>query len=190
MIIMNKIKITIVALVSLLLTGCGGCSSNKNDTSYLDVLPYDVPIVEERKDKEPEHVRNESSIKIPYTEQYGNTITIPVKINGMKLDMIYDTGASTTTITLVEAKYLYEKGLLTKDDSIGIEKFQSADGSIHVGMSITIRKLEIGNKIRLHNIEASIISNQQAPLLLGQSVMKHFREISVDRENKVVKFFE
>ena len=137
-----------------------------------------------------EITKDSGIIKIPYAETYGNTITIPVKINGMKLDMIFDTGASSTCITLAEAEYMYQKGKLSGDDIMDFQQFQTADGAISEGLLVNLRSVEIGDEIFLHNVEALVVENQQAPLLLGQSVMKHFREISVDRENKVVKFFK
>lgn len=98
--------------------------------------------------------------------------------------------ASSTCITLAEAQYLYEKGKLTEDDIVDIQEFQTADGSISVGLRVIIREVSIGDKITLNNIEALVVQNQQEPLLLGQSIMKQFREISVDMENKEVQFFE
>ncbi|MDR0540971.1 MAG: retroviral-like aspartic protease family protein, partial [Dysgonamonadaceae bacterium] len=95
-----------------------------------------------------------------------------------------------TCITLLEAQYLYEKGKLSENDIVDYQQFQTADGSISVGLRVILRNVEIGDKIKLQNIEAVVVQNQQAPLLLGQSVMKNFREISVDRENGVVKFFK
>jgi aspartyl protease family protein len=187
---MNKLKFIVMAFAIAMLSSCGSCSSKKSDTSYLETLPYEVQTYEEPEEKSPESMFDDKTINIPYTEQFGNTITIYVKINGMGLEMIYDTGASNTTITLAEAKYLYEKGTLTENDFVGIEQFQSADGSIHDGLSIIIRELKIGDEISLYDIEATIVKNQQAPLLLGQSVLKHFRQITVDRENEVVKFLK
>jgi aspartyl protease family protein len=184
----------IILFFCLSLTGCGGCSSNggKPDTSYLDVPGYAMPIIEETEEEteQTETPNTDNTVKIAYTEMLGNTITIPVKINGMGLDMIYDTGASSTMITLAEAKYLYSKGTLTDADIMNIAKFQTANGAIVEGLRINIRNIDIGDKIHLENVEAIVVENQQAPLLLGQSVMKKFREISVDRDNKVVKFFK
>ena len=173
---------------SLLCCG-GGSSKSDGDTSYLDGSGDYYSDYEEYTEQETV-IENDNSIKIAYTEEYGNTITIPVKINGMGLDMIFDTGASSTCITLAEAQYLYDKGNLTEDDIVDVQQFQTADGNISTGLRIILRNVSIGEKIRLYNIEALVVQNQQAPLLLGQSVMKKFREISVDRENKVVKFFK
>jgi len=185
------IKLTVIILpMCLFLTGCNGCSSKQNDTSWFyGDGSYDYSDYSEYTEEEMP-VADENSIKIAYTEQYGGTITIPVKINGMGLNMIFDTGASSTCITLAEAEYLYQKGNLTEDDIVDYQQFQTADGSISVGLRIVLREVEIGDKIKLQNIEAVVVQNQQAPLLLGQSVMKQFREISVDRENSVVKFFK
>jgi aspartyl protease family protein len=185
--------------VSLFLTSCNSCSE-QSDTSWAEAgdgyysdyseLEYEQNSDNILDDTAPEEVLLDAgSIDIPYTEQYGNTITIPVKINGMGLDMIFDTGASTTCITLAEAEYLYQKGALPEEDIIDEQMFQTADGSISVGLRINLMEVQIGDKITLYNIEALVVENQQAPLLLGQSVMKQFREISVDRENEVVKFF-
>jgi aspartyl protease family protein len=188
---MNKLLfVTTISFISLALTDCSSCSSKQSETSWVDSSSgYDYSDYSEYAEDEIP-IEDDSSIKIAYTEQYGNTITIPVKINGMGLDMIFDTGASSTCITLAEAQYLYEKGKLTDDDIIDIQQFQTADGSISVGLRILLHEVEIGGKIKLQNIEAVVVKSQQAPLLLGQSVMKKFREISVDRENSVVKFFE
>jgi aspartyl protease family protein len=186
---MNKLSFGFfIIFLSLILTGSNGCSSKSGDTSYLDDVSGYSDYGEYT--EEAPVTSADNSIRIAYTEMYGNTITIPVKINGMGLDMIFDTGASSTCITLAEAQYLYDKGNLTDNDIIDVQQFQTADGNISVGLRIILREVSIGDKIKLSDIEALVVQNQQAPLLLGQSVMKNFREISVDRENRVIKFFE
>ncbi|MDR0507872.1 MAG: retroviral-like aspartic protease family protein [Dysgonamonadaceae bacterium] len=185
-----RLKIKLICLIlplCLLLTGCNGCSK-QSETSWADGGDYYYSDNSEYTEYKP--TADDGSIKIAYSEQYGNTITIPVKINGMGLDMIFDTGASSTCITLAEANYMYEKGKLAEDDIIDIQQFQSADGSISVGLRINLQNIVIDNQIYIRDVEALVVENQQAPLLLGQSVMKLFREISVDRENGVVKFFK
>ena len=174
-------------LITWFVPGCSGCSSN-NDTSYLDDA---YSYADETDDFKQTSSLYDNCIKVAYTEMIGNTITIPVRINnGLMLDMIFDTGASSTCLTLLEAEYMYTKGLLTEKDIIDVQHFQTADGNISAGLRIILREVAIGNEINLQNIEAIVVQSQEAPLLLGQSVMKQFREISVDRENKLVKFFE
>lgn len=174
--------------VLLIIFFCNACTSKSGgDTSYLESTNnyYDSTAY-----NQPPTSSEQRYITIPYKEMLGNTITIPVKVNGMILDMIFDTGASSTMLSIAEARYMLDKGLLNKEDFTNIQQFQIANGDIMAGFRVNLRSVILGDKITLHDIEAVIIENQQAPLLLGQSVMKQFREISVDRENKVVKFFE
>ena len=63
---------------------------------------------------------------IPYKESKGVKI-IAVKVNGVGLEMIFDTGCSGTLISIAEANYLYQKGLLTENDFLGISKSMIAD---------------------------------------------------------------
>lgn len=103
---MKKLVFAIgIAFVLLILTGCNGCSlKSASDTSYLDSSDYDEYTEEE------DATDDDSSIKIAYNDMSGNIITIPVKINGMGFDMIFNMSASSTCITLAEVRYLYEKG--------------------------------------------------------------------------------
>lgn len=157
------------------------CTENSVDTSYLETSDEEY--------YEDDYLYNSEYYSVPFTESYGNIILIPVKINGVTFDMIYDTGASSTTISLAEATYLYDKGYLVDEDIMGVEHFQTADGSIHEGIKIILRSVDIGPDIKLNNINASVVLNQGAPLLLGQSVFRKFKEVSVDHDNKLLKFY-
>jgi len=112
---------------------------------------------------------------------------VPCKINGTEMEFIFDTGASDITISLTEAKFLYKQGKLSDDDFVGIQKYRIADGSIHEGISVILRTVEIGGKI-LKNIEASIVDNEAAPLLLGQSALAKFGKISIDYKRNEITF--
>lgn len=162
----------------------GGCNNHQTvDYSWDTIEDEDV------EETELSEMFGQNYITVPYTEMYGNTIMLPVKINGVGLDMIFDTGASSTCITVAEAQYLYDKGLLSEDDILDVQAYQTADGNISVGLRIVLREIVIGETICVSNVEALVVEDQQAPLLLGQSVLRNFREVSVDRENNVVKFY-
>jgi hypothetical protein len=45
-----------------------------------------------------------------------------------------------------------------------------------------VREIKIGDAL-LKNVEASVVLNQQAPLLLGQSVLERFGTITIDNIN-------
>ncbi len=108
------------------------CSDKRNNTDFGLGSPYEA-LLDDESDEDTEYnmfsddIGNSNQWKIPYTE-YSGLVVIPVSVNGMKLDMIFDTGASTTTITLAEAQYLFYKGLTTEDDIIDVEQYGTADG--------------------------------------------------------------
>lgn len=110
-----------------------------------------------------------------------------MEINGIRLRFIFDTGASSICISPAEANVLYRQGTLSKEDILDKEYFQDATGKISEGTKVNLRTVKIGNKI-LENIEATVIDNINAPLLLGQSVLENFGKIEIDNENGQIIF--
>ncbi len=110
-----------------------------------------------------------------------------IEINGIKLRFIFDTGASNICISPAEATVLYRQGTLRKEDILDTEYFQDATGKISEGTKVNLRTVKIGDKI-LENIEATVIDNVNAPLLLGQSVLENFGSIEIDNENGQIIF--
>jgi len=55
------------------------------------------------------------------------------------------------------------------------------------GTKIKLRNVSIG-EISLKNIEASVVHNQNAPLLFGQSALTRFGKVSVDNKNSKLIF--
>lgn len=167
-----------VMALSIAIVGCGNRASSKQEESPYAGFEYD-------QESDEDYV-----IKIPYTDMGNNLVSLPVTINGMGVEMIFDTGASSTTISLQEAQYLAKHGKLEEDDILGVQKFGTADGKISEGLIIKLKELVIGNKITVSNTYATVVMNQEAPLLLGGSVFTQFREVSVDREEHIVKFYK
>jgi aspartyl protease family protein len=110
-----------------------------------------------------------------------------IEINGIRLRFIFDTGASSICISPAEANVLYRQGTLRKEDILDKEYFQDATGKISEGTKVNLRSVKIGNKV-LENIEATVINNINAPLLLGQSVLENFGKIEIDNENGQIIF--
>ena len=77
-----------------------------------------------------------------------------------------------------------KNGYLNKKDVIGSQYFMDANGNINEGTVINIRKVDFGG-LELENIRASVVRNQNAPLLLGQTVLNRLGRI--DNESKVLK---
>ena len=108
---------------------------------------------------------------------------INVKVNDVPMKFIFDTGASSISMSETEAAFLYKQGTLTEEDFQGKVNFQDAKGEVTQGLVVKLRKVQIGDRV-LNNVEASIVPNQSAPLLLGQSVLQKFGKLSIDNRNK------
>jgi clan AA aspartic protease (TIGR02281 family) len=120
--------------------------------------------------------------EIDMKKMYGGTYEIPCSVNGLPLKMIFDTGAADVTISSVEANFMLKNGYLTYNDVKGKKRYQTARGDIHEGTVLKLKEVKLGDAV-LKNIEASVVHSQQAPLLLGQSVLEKFGTITIDNVN-------
>ncbi|WP_452602634.1 retropepsin-like aspartic protease family protein [Pontimicrobium sp. MEBiC06410] len=170
-----KIKPLIFTLCSLVLTATCTQSGRRKPIS-----DNETPQVNST--KRTDNIKGKNVIKM---KQSGGVYLIPALVNGSNMDFIFDTGASDITISQVEALFLYRQGTLTDDDFIGVQKYQIADGSISEGSIINLKTVQIGNKV-LYNVKASIIHNTSAPLLLGQSALNQFGQITIDYKNSQI----
>lgn len=75
---------------------------------------------------------------------------------------------------------------LSSKDVSGKQYYQDAIGNVSEGTVIVLRKVDFGG-VTLQNVKASVVKNQKAPLLLGQSVLSRLGRIEIDNENKVIK---
>lgn len=165
---------------------CVGCSSDE-EVHSLD-SPYGDDDDEFEEDYDDSEYMISDIVNVPYTERE-NLKYVQVLINDrIKKEMIFDTGASYTQITVNEANYLYNEKVLTADDILGTEKFGDANGDISVNMVVNLRRLELGDKLVVTDVKATVVENADAPLLLGQTVLKALPEYTIDNVNRVIKF--
>ena len=138
---------------------------------------FDIPVAEAKED---------TISEIAFTRHAGGTFEVPCQINGLSLQMIFDTGASDVTISSVEANFMLKNRYLSDKDIKGRRYYQVATGELSAGAVITLREIMIGD-ILLKDVEASVVNNQRAPLLFGQSAMERFGTITIDNEhNKLI----
>lgn len=172
-----------IMATSLCMESCVGCSGDDEEVTPLP-NPYDP---DEWDDNE-EGWGYSNVVNVPFIER-GNLKYVQVIINDrIKKEMIFDTGASYTQITLNEANYLYNENVLTADDILGTENFGDANGDITESMVVNIRKLELGENLYATNVKAVVVENANAPLLLGQSVLNELPQYTIDNLNHVIKF--
>ena len=117
--------------------------------------------------------------EVAFKRHQGGTFEIPCEVNGLPLQMLFDTGASSVTLSSVEANFMLKNDYLSAKDLGGKEYYRIADGGITEGTLVPLREVKIGDFV-LKNVKASVVSNQKAPILLGQSVMERFGTITID----------
>ena len=127
-------------------------------------------------------VKEEQITEVPITRKAGGTFNVDCSVNGLALNMIFDTGASDVSISKVEADFMLKNNYLSMSDIKGKQYYQTADGGISEGTVITLKEVRIGDAV-LHNVDASVVKSQKAPLLLGESVLQKFGTFPVDNIN-------
>lgn len=107
---------------------------------------------------------------------------IPVKIDDVPMEFIYDTGAAIVSISVVEAEFLYRQGKLSDADVVGEGDFGDANGTVTKNTIVILHNVTVGD-YTIHDVQAAVSENQNAPLLFGQTAMKRFGKVTFDYEN-------
>jgi aspartyl protease family protein len=169
----------ILFLIGIGFYGCSGCSKSGTSSRY---PPLRKPSPEVPADNVPD-----TSGNIVKMIKQDGVYHIPVSINGVSMYFIFDTGAGYISISSAEAESLYRQGKLTSEDVVGKANLMDANGDVSVGIMIILREVQIGNKV-LHDVQATVMGNLNAPLLVGQSALEKFGRISIDYEKGEISF--
>ena len=116
----------------------------------------------------------------------GGVTQVPCTINGLPLHFVFDTGASEVTLSSVEALFMFKNGYLKPTDVIGRRAYLTASGDVVEGTSVRLRSVTFGG-MTLDNVRASITHSQDAPLLLGQSVLSRLGKVEIDNQANVIR---
>lgn len=111
--------------------------------------------------------------------------TTPCIVNGLRLRFIFDTGASNVCISLSEAVFMLKNGYLEESDIHGSSLTQIANGELIENTKINLKEIEISG-IKIRNVEALIIHNLSAPLLLGQTAIQKLGKIQIEGDELVI----
>jgi aspartyl protease family protein len=182
---MNRLLYRLIpALGICFLIGCDGCSRSarkQRQTKQENSLHSSDSIV---KNIPAPPITTHTIIKM---RKESGVYQIPVTVDGVELYFIFDTGSTYISISETEADFLYKQGKLSDEDIVGNQQFTDANGDISEGTVIILREVIIGNRV-LRNISASVVHNQQAPLLFGQSALEKFGKISIDYNKEEIVF--
>ena len=75
---------------------------------------------------------------------------------------------------------------VTLSDLKGRNYYGTASGEIAEGTTVILKKVNFGG-LELNNVRASVVHNQKAPLLLGQTVLSRLGKIEIDYAKSVLK---
>lgn len=127
-------------------------------------------------------------IEVPF-KKYGGVRTVQVKINDCaEFPMIFDTGCSGVSISVLELGTLMKYGYISENDVVGMTRAQIADGSVVEQALVNLKKLQIGDYV-CYNVEASISEHTGAPLLLGNGALKEVESFSIDDNAEIIKLY-
>ena len=173
-------KILTALIIVLLLSSCESKKAKPvfYDTSDSELTSMDLDV---------NYSNSGDVVTVPFREE-GGIKFIKVSVNGVGLEMIFDTGCSSTLISLAEAEYLAKKGLLTKDDYLGNVQSYIADGSVSENMKFNLKEVVIDDKILCRDVVATVSANNNAPLLLGNEVLNRTVSYTIDNENNNIIF--
>ena len=128
---------------------------------------------------------NKVKAEVPFVRE-GKMCKVKCEINDLPLHFIFDTGASDVTMSSVEATFMLKNGYLHESDLSGKQYYRTADGSIAEGVKVSLRNVQFAG-LTLSNVKAGIVTNQSAPLLLGQSVLERLGRIEIDNDNMLIR---
>lgn len=131
---------------------------------------------------------NREYAEIPMHKTKSGIYEVAIRVNGLELDFVFDTGASDIAISELEYKLLVKKGRIKESDIIGKTTYKDASGNTSEATKIKLRKVELGNKV-LESVEALVVPNSRAPLLLGQSAISRFGKVEIDYDKQVIRLF-
>jgi len=125
-----------------------------------------------------------NTIKIITTKS--GLIEVPIILNDvLRINFIFDSGASEVSISPDVALTLMRTGTISESDWLPSQTYTFADGSRARSKRFLIKKLIIGTQI-LTNIEASISNSIEAPMLIGQNVMQKLGSVTIDYNNNLL----
>ena len=123
--------------------------------------------------------------KVIQMQKENGVFKISCSVNGAKMKMIFDTGASAVSLSESMANFLYDNDYISKEDILGSGKTQTADGTIHNNVIISIKDIEISG-LHLKDVKAIVLSSQNAPLLLGQTAIQKLGHISLNGDKLII----
>ena len=127
----------------------------------------------------------DQTVEVPMTKESG-VFKVKCSINGLPLHFVFDTGAANVTISAVEAAFMYKNNYLSDKDFMGSSSYLTASGDIIEGSVVNLRNVNFGG-LDMNNVKATVVKTQNAPILLGQSVLSRLGKVELDYSSYTIR---
>lgn len=112
---------------------------------------------------------------------------VPILINGvLKIDMIFDTGASEVYLTPDVILTLTRTKTINDSDILEGKNFVDASGNVNPGLRFNLREIKIG-KYTLKNVACGVSQSLKSPSLLGLSALGELGKIEINFKESTIK---
>lgn len=172
-------KLILIILVLQLITAC---NSQKDEYD-----PYKINGKEKK-------MESKSSFEVSFKKTESNLKTIHIKLNSNGYDALFDTGCSGMLISSLELLELIKTNTISKSDYVGDAISSIADGSQIKSPIYNIKKVTVvdnnGKEHVLTDIQATVVDNIEADILIGSSVIDNLakKSYTVDLSKKIIIF--
>lgn len=131
-------------------------------------------------------------VLVPFKRTAEGLVEVQVSLNGVPFNMWWDTGASITSISALELQKLAKDGKIALDDVQGLAISRLADGSSTENVVYNIKEIIIQGKdnkyLRLNDVAAIVSANEDAPLLIGQNVIRSLPQHTFNNTTGEIEF--
>lgn len=118
-----------------------------------------------------------------------NNFTIPMIVNGVKINAVYSQSADRIFISFDRAMKFLKNARITKNNfTKGAEAIKD-DGTIVKNAEVVLDEVNIANTNReLTDVKMIVTYDQEQDIIIGDSGLKQFGTFNIDRENKELIF--
>jgi hypothetical protein len=124
---------------------------------------------------------------VKYHAGTGESIIASCIVNGYSMDFTYIQSTKSLNVSLTFALKMLKDGNITKNDFEGDVTKILAGGTIVDRAAFYIKEIRIGNKT-VNDLAATVIHNQETPLLFGENTLKMFGKFKIDKEKSEIVF--
>ena len=118
-------------------------------------------------------------------EESGGVYKIPCTVNGLKMKLVFDTGASVVSLSQSMASIMLDNGYLSENDYLGESQTHIADGSNVDVLVVNLKDFEVGG-FHLSNVTATVKDGQNVPLLMGMSAIEKLGKVTLSGNKLII----